>query len=122
MKTASLARKELAAIVAEMPGTASIANRSQGSRNRNCILRANLYGRGYVGLSAGIVLCVICAGCDTRLLIPPRLSASLNSCVNPTKAVAASTVSSFNLNDTIPPNPFDCPAAIVCPGCEASPG
>jgi hypothetical protein len=59
MKTASLARKELAAIVAEMPGTASIANRSQGSRNRNCILRANLYGRGYVGLSAGIVFILL---------------------------------------------------------------
>ena len=55
MKTASLARKELTAIAAEMPGTASIANRSQGSRNRKCIRRTNLYGRG-VGLSTIVLI------------------------------------------------------------------
>jgi hypothetical protein len=56
MKTASLARKEFTAIAAEMPGTASIANRSQGSRDRNCIQRANFYGRGRVGLSTIVLI------------------------------------------------------------------
>ncbi len=55
MKTASLARKELTAIAAEMPGTASIANRSQGSRNRKCMRRTILHGRG-VGLSTIVLI------------------------------------------------------------------
>jgi hypothetical protein len=66
MKTASLARKELTAIAAEVPGTASNANRDRGSRDRNCIQRANFYRRGYIGLSTIVlILLAMLAACSS---------------------------------------------------------
>ncbi len=59
-------------------------------------------------LSAGMVLWVISAEWLIRLLMPPRLSASLNSFVLVTKRLAASRVSSFKVKDTMPPKPRDC--------------
>jgi hypothetical protein len=44
------------------------------------------------------------AGCDTRLLMPPRLSASLKYCVEVTNFIADVSVSFFKVNETMPPN------------------
>src|SRR5687768_16956388 len=47
--------------------------------------------------SEGMDLWVIWAGWQSRLFTPPRLSASLKYCVEVTKAIAASSVSFFNV-------------------------
>ena len=49
--------------------------------------------------SVGMDLCVMVAGWLTRLLIPPRLSASLNNWVEVAKAPAAPTIALLGWED-----------------------
>src|SRR5690606_37476845 len=73
--------------------------------------------------SRGMEACVICAGWQSKLLTPPRLSASLKYWVLVTNWFAASCVSSFSEKETTPPyNPFCCALAISWFLCETSPG
>ena len=73
-------------------------------------------------IPAGILLCVIFAGWLIRLLMPPKLSASKKYFVPVTNAIAAASVSSFKIKETIPPKPLACFLAMWWLWCVVKPG